>query len=187
MNNPRLAARYAKSIVDLAIERKELDAVYADMKFILRICKTNPDFVALLRSPVISTGTKGKIIESITKERVGDITSGFIRLLVSKSRETNLPEIAAAFIDQYNEVNNIQHVKITTAVPMSDALKDELLTKIKTDSPGGSFEVETIVNDELIGGFMLETGGKLVDASILRDLKDVRKQFRNNDYLYKLR
>ncbi|MEO6722487.1 MAG: ATP synthase F1 subunit delta [Ferruginibacter sp.] len=187
MNNPRLATRYAKSIVDLAIERKQLDIVYVDMKLILSICKTNPDFVALLRSPIISTGTKGKIIESITKERVGEITSGFIRLLVAKSRETNLPEIAAAFVEQYNEINNIHKVKITTAAPMSEELKDAIIAKVKAASPAHSFELETIVNDELIGGFVLETDGKSLDASILRDLKDVRKQFQNNDYLHKLR
>lgn len=53
MNNPRLAGRYAKSIVDLSIEQNQLEAVYADMKFIKTICKSNPDFVAVLRSPII--------------------------------------------------------------------------------------------------------------------------------------
>ena len=187
MNNPRLATRYAKSIIDLAVERKELDIVYADMKLIRSICKTNPDFVALLRSPIISTGTKGKIIESITKERVGEMTSGFIRLLVAKSRETNLPEIAAAFIEQYNEINHIQKVKITTAVPMSEGLKDSIIAKVKSGSPTHSLELETLVDDELIGGFVLETEGRSFDASILRDLKDVKRQFQNNDYLHKLR
>ena len=43
------------------------------------------------------------------------------------------------------------------------------------------------VKDELIGGFTLETKGQLVDASILRDLKDIRKQFMDNEYLHKLR
>lgn len=187
MNNPRLATRYAKSIVDLAIERKELDTVHADMKWIVTICKSNPDFVAILRSPIINTGTKGKIIESITNGRVGEITSGFIRLLVSKSRETNLPEIAAAFIDQYNVINNIYKVKITTAVAMSEGLKDEILELVRETTPSHTLELETKVNDELIGGFLLETDGRSFDASILHDLKDVKKQFRNNDYLQKLR
>jgi F-type H+-transporting ATPase subunit delta len=68
MINPRLATRYAKSIVDLAIEQKQLDTVYADMKFILRICKSNPDFLAVLRSPIIKPTAKGKVIESQRKE-----------------------------------------------------------------------------------------------------------------------
>jgi F-type H+-transporting ATPase subunit delta len=187
MTNPRLATRYAKIIIDLAIEQKQLDAVYADMKFLLRICKSNPDFLAVLLSPIIKPSSKGKIIESITKERVSELTSAFIKLLVTKTRETNLPEIAAAFVDQYNVINNIHKVKITTAVPMGEALQNAILSKVKEGNPNGSIDLETVVNQALIGGFILETAGKSLDASILRDLKDVKKQFLNNDYLHKLR
>jgi F-type H+-transporting ATPase subunit delta len=69
MNNPRLAGRYAKSIIDLSIEQNQLEVVYADMKFIQSICKSNPDFVAVLRSPIIKGDVKGKIVGSITKKK----------------------------------------------------------------------------------------------------------------------
>jgi F-type H+-transporting ATPase subunit delta len=187
MTNPRLATRYAKSIIDLAIEQKQLDTVYGDMKFILRICKSNPDFLAVLRSPIIKPTSKGKIIESITKERVSILTSSFIKLLVTKTRETNLPEIAAAFVDQYNVINNIHKVKITTAVQMGDALQNTILSKVKEGYSTGNIDLETAVNESLIGGFILEAAGKSLDASVLRDLKDVKKQFLNNDYLHKIR
>ena len=187
MNNPRLATRYAKSIIDLAVEQKQVDAVYNDMQFILRICKSNPDFLAVLRSPIIKPTAKGKIIEAITKERVSVLTSSFIKLLVAKTRELNLPEIAEAFVDQYNILNKIRKVKITTAVVMSDELKASILSKVIEDTPLERIDLETVVNPELIGGFILETEGKALDASILRDLKDVRMQFLSNDYLHKIR
>jgi len=187
MNNPRLATRYAKSIIDLAVEQNQLDAVYNDMRFILRICNTNPDFVAVLRSPIIKPSTKGKIIESITLSQVNKLTSGFIKLLVAKTREVNLPEIAGAFVDQYNIINNIHKVKITTAVEMSEDLKSSILKKVQDGMPSGTIDIEAVVNESLIGGFILETGNRSIDASILRDLKDVKKQFLNNDYLHKLR
>jgi F-type H+-transporting ATPase subunit delta len=187
MNNPRLAARYAKSIVDLSIEQKQLDVVYSDMKLIASICKSNPDFVAVLRSPVINGDKKGKIIESITKSRVSTLTSAFIDLLIRKSRETNLPEIALAFVDQYNAINSIHKVKVTTAVPMSEELKNAIIEKVKAGSSITNLEMETAVKEELIGGFVLETSGNLIDATILRDLKDVKKQFLNNDYIHKIR
>ncbi len=187
MNNPRLATRYAKSIIDLAVEQNQLDAVYNDMRFILRICNSNPDFVAVLRSPIIKPSTKGKIIESITLSQVNKLTSGFIKLLVAKTREVNLPEIAGAFVDQYNIINNIHKVKITTAVEMSEDLKSSILKKVQDGMPSGTIDIEAVVNESLIGGFILETGNRSIDASILRDLKDVKKQFLNNDYLHKLR
>lgn len=188
MNNPRLAGRYAKSLLDLATEQNQVDAVYADMKWLESICKSNRDFVNMLRSPVIKPTAKGSIIESITKERVSTLTSAFIQLLVRKARETNLPEIASTYIDQFNALRNIHKVKITTADPITEDMLNAIMANVKaTATAGQTFEVETAVNNELIGGFLLETSGTLVDASILRDLKDIHKQFMNNDYLHRIR
>jgi F-type H+-transporting ATPase subunit delta len=187
MNNPRLATRYAKSIIDLAVEKNQLDAVYNDMKFILRICKTNPDFVAVLRNPVIKPTSKGKIIESITKDRVSALSSAFIKLLVAKTRELNLPEIADAFVDQYNIIKNIHKVRITTAVQLSETLKTTILSNVLENIPLASIDLETFVDEALIGGFILETEGRSIDASILKDLKEIKMQFLNNEYLHKLR
>ena len=188
MKNPRLAGRYAKSLLDLAIEQNSVDTVYADMKWLQGVCKSNRDFVAVLRSPVIKPTAKGKIIESISKERVSVLTTAFIQLLVRKAREINLPEIVNAFIDQFNKLRNIYRVKITTAEPITDEMKETIMANVRaTIKTGDTFEIETQVKPELIGGFLLETEGTLVDASILRDLKDIQKQFMNNDYLHRIR
>lgn len=188
MNNPRLVGRYAKSLLDLATEQNQVDTVCADMKWILSICKSNPDFVSLLRSPIVKPSTKEKILTSITGGKVGNITGAFIKLLVIKARESNLPEIAATYVDQFNAIRNIHKVKITTAAPISDEMKETIMTNVKAAAqPGQTFEVDTQIKNELIGGFVLETGGVLVDASILRDLKDIQKQFMNNDYLHRIR
>lgn len=187
MNNPRLAGRYAKSLLDLAIEQKQIDAVYADMKFLLSVTDTNPDFVSILKSPVIASDKKIKIIESITTGRVSELTSLFIRLLMRKTRESNLPQIVKAFIEQYNVINNIHPVKITTAVAMSNELRSAVIEKIKTNPQLQNIELEEIVKEELIGGFKLEIGDTLVDASISRDLHDVKKQFLSNEYIHRLR
>ena len=67
-------------------------------------------------------------------------------------------------------------------------MKKAIMGNVNSTATGGqTFEVETKVDPELIGGFLLESGGTLVDASILRDLKDIQKQFMNNDYLHKIR
>lgn len=187
MNNPRLAGRYAKSLLDLSIEHDELDAVNADMRFLKSLCKSNPDFVAILKSPVIPSDKKEKVIEAVTKERVSKITGLFIRLLIRKARESNLPEIVKAFVEQYNTLKNIHRVKITTASPISDDLQHAIADKVKDVNNVKNIELETIIDEGLIGGFKLEMGDLLVDASIIRDLNDVKKQFMSNEYIHKLR
>lgn len=187
MNNPRLAGRYAKSLLDLAIEQNQLDPVFADMKFLQSIFKSNPDFTAVLTSPVINPDKKEKIIESITNERVSSLTGLFIKLLIRKARENKLPQIVHAFIEQYNKLKDIHQVKLTTAVPMSQELQDTIISKIRSNTPVQNIELETAVEDELIGGFKLELGNILVDATVLRDLNDVKKQFKSNEYIQRLR
>ena len=187
MNNPRLAGRYAKSLLGLAIEQNGLEAVYADVQLLQGILKSNPDFGNLLKSPVIGSDKKGKILTAVLSGKLSKLTDAFIQLLTRKSRESNLPEIVKAFIEQYNEMNNIHQVKLTTATPISDELRASIIAKIKADTGLEKIELETLVKDELIGGFKLEMRGNLVDASILRDLNDVKKQFANNEYLHSIR
>ena len=110
MNNPRLATRYAKSIIDLAVEKNKLEEVYNDMKYILGICKSNPDFVNLLKSPVIASEKKGKILTAVIGDKVSVLTASFLQLITRKNRESNLPEILKAFIGQYNELKQIDQI-----------------------------------------------------------------------------
>ncbi len=187
MQNPRLAGRYAKSLVDLATELNQLDVVYADMKWLQRVNKGNADFTAVLRSPVIKPAVKEKIIDAVVTTKVNTTTASFVRLLVRKGRESNLPEIADAFVEQYNKLKNIYRVKLTTATPVGEDVKADIIAKIKSSTPLQNIELETAVEDELIGGFVLEMGDSLVDASILRDLKDIQKQFMDNQYIHKIR
>src|SRR4051794_26186757 len=102
MQNPRLAIRYAKSLLDLAKEQNKLELVYNDMKLLDNICKTNREFANVLKSPVIKEDKKNQIIESVTAGHINSLTASFIRLLGTKGRESNLVEIISAFIDQYN-------------------------------------------------------------------------------------
>jgi F-type H+-transporting ATPase subunit delta len=187
MNNPRLAGRYAKSLLDLAIEQDQLDAVYQDMKMVKQLCHQNPDFTAVLKSPVITADKKEKIIAAVLLNKVNKLTGLFITLLINKTRESNLPEISDTFIRQYNELKNIHKVKITTAVPMSKELEDAMVSRIRTNADYQNIELETVVDESLIGGYKFEMGDMLIDASILRDLNDVKKQFMSNEYIHKLR
>jgi len=50
-----------------------------------------------------------------------------------------------------------------------------------------NIELESTVNKDLIGGFVLQAGDKLIDASIAYDLKQIARQFENNDFVYKIR
>ena len=59
----RAASRYAKSLIELSLEKGELEKVYADMKLIQSVCKDSRDFMNLLQSPVVKADAKEKILK----------------------------------------------------------------------------------------------------------------------------
>ena len=187
MSNIRIATRYAKSLLGLARERGELERVFADMEWLQSVSKSNRDFINMLRSPVIKSDTKGKIVKKITQDHIGPLSEAFIQLLINKGREGELPEITASFIKQYKEFKKIHQIKLTTAAPVSEVMKKSIVDHIKSTTDMQNIELETIVNDNIIGGFVIQTGDKLVDASIPYDVKEIPRQFENNDFIYKVR
>jgi len=187
MPNPRLASRYAKSIIDLAIEKGQLEEVYADMQWLHSVCKSNRDFVTVLKSPVITGDKKIKILAAVSGDKFSQLTTAFNRLLVTKGRESNIPEIAIAFISQYKEHKKIYTLKLTTATPLSAEVKNAIIEQVKKEGGFENIELEEKVDKNIIGGFVLQVGDKLVDASISYDLKAIARQFENNDFIYKIR
>jgi len=115
------------------------------------------------------------------------MVAGFVRLLILKGRESNLPEIIPAFIDQYKVLKNIFVVTLSTATPASDDLKQTIIEKVKEATSLQNIELKTIVNEDLIGGFVLQLGDTLVDASVIYDLNAIKKQFLNNDFVFNIR
>lgn len=187
MPNPRLATRYAKSLIELAIERGQLEQVYADMLWLQNTAKINRDFLNLLKSPVITGDKKIKILGALAADRFSPITVVFNALLVRKGRESNLPEIAGAFISQYKAHKKIYTMKLTTATPISDEVKNALIAQVKKSGGYENIELDERIDPKILGGFVLQVGDKLVDASIAYDLKAIAKQFENNDFIYKIR
>ena len=187
MLNPRLATRYAKSLIDLANEKGQLKAVYNDMVYLQAICKKSHEFVVVLRSPVIKPDKKNAILQAVTKGNISEITAAFSRLLVNKGRESYMPEIINAFVDQYNKQNGIHRLKLTTAVPVGEEVKKYIVNKVKAQKKIETIELESVVDAEILGGFLLEMDNILVDASIAHDLNKVKTQFLNNDFIYKIR
>jgi len=78
-------------------------------------------------------------------------------------------------------------VKLTTATPVGEDVKLAILDKLKAARNIEQVDLHTEVDAALIGGFVLEIGDELVDASVAFELKNIKKQFQNNDFIYKIR
>jgi F-type H+-transporting ATPase subunit delta len=187
MQNPRLASRYAKSLMDIATEQNKLDAVYNNMSAYSGMIASSEELRNVLSSPIISAAHKNTMIKAISGEGVEPLTMTFTQLLTSKGRESLLGEIATEFMKQYKSLKNIITVHLTTAEVMDEAARANMLEKIGAQFPGATIDLQFSVDTKLIGGFVLESNNKRFDASIARDLRDIQKQFLENEYVPEMR
>lgn len=177
-----VASRYAKSLIDLAVETKQLEEVCEDMRLIKKVCVENRDFVIMLESPVVKTDKKMAIFKSIFGDKISATTLAFLDIVARKRREGYIDDIAFCFEEQYKLFKNITTAIISTAFKLDDQTKAKVLDIVKKNYTG---EIELIekVDKSLIGGFVLTVSDKQVDTSIKRKLNDLRKNFSVNMYV----
>lgn len=186
MKEPRIASRYAKSLIGLAIEQGKLEEVYADMSLLSDVCASNRDLTLLLKSPIINADKKIKIFEEIFSGKFGIMSMKFVDTIIRKRREVYLESIVNEFVVQYKQQKNILTAEVTSAMGIDDAIRSDIYKIINEASLGkNKAEIEIIEkeNKELIGGLILRVGDKQVDASILRKLRDLNKSFQSAPHL----
>lgn len=185
MSAIRLANRYAKSILQLAIEKGELENVHSDMQLLNIATDESRDFYLMLKSPIIHADKKMDIIRTIFSDKIGKITTSFLDILVRKGREGYLPEVIDVFIELYNRHKGITPVVLTTAVEASDSLIEEVKQRLRQSAGLKTIEMTTKVDERLIGGYILRYEDKQIDNSIARGLAILKDEFDNNDYIRK--
>jgi F-type H+-transporting ATPase subunit delta len=183
MADSRVAARYVKSLLGLAVETGVEEAVHKDMLLFSDLCNKNRAFTIMLRSPVIRHEKKRAILEKIFSGKVNKLTMAIIDIITRKNREPILPLIAGEFHNAYNEYKGIGKATVTTTVPMDKELRASIETVVKKLSDKKQVEIDEKVDKELIGGFVLNVGDQQIDASIKHKLKILSLKFNENYYI----
>jgi len=182
MKEKKVANRYAKALFDLSIELKQLEQVWNDMELLLRVCNENREFVLVLKSPVIKEVKKLSILKDIFEKNMNDLTFKFLKVITRNRREEIIPEIAEQFIVVYKEYKNILPAILTSAVQLDAATRDKIVTLLG-ERANATVELTEQVDERIIGGFILEFEDKQYDASVLRKIKNLGKEFDINLYI----
>lgn len=182
MRETIVSNRYAKALFELALEMKILEPIYHDNLLIQNVCRQNHDFVTMLRSPVIKDRKKLSILREIFEKKIHELTFKFMAIITKNSREGLLAEIAKQFIDIYKEYKNIVPAHLSTAAPIDDETRKMIISLLE-DRTNTTIELTEEIHDELIGGFVLNMQDKQYDASVLKQIKNLKKDFKVNLYI----
>ncbi|GAB3827977.1 ATP synthase F1 subunit delta [Hymenobacter jeollabukensis] len=181
MSELRVAARYAKSLLDLANEQGTLDAVKQDMDLFGNTLEGSRDLRLLLRNPIVKHDKKLAILRRLFDGKVTDMTMRFFTIITQKNRENALEFVAPEFLAQFNAIRGIQSADVTTATPLTPELRAHV-ERLVQDQTGGKVLLKEYVDPSLIGGFVLRLGDRQIDDSVRTRLNRLRSTFKENPY-----
>ena len=178
MSNSRAAIRYAKAILDLAVDNKATDKVEKDMRNIVATISGSAELNNMLASPVISAAVKKGTLLEVFKGS-DTMTQGLVAILIENRRVGLLNEVAEKYIILNEALKGKDLAYVTTAVPLSTELEKQILKKV-TALTGKKVTIENKIDESIVGGFILRVGDLQYDASISNKLSNLKREFTNS-------
>jgi F-type H+-transporting ATPase subunit delta len=166
--------RYAQALLDLAEDAKSLTRVEKDLKSFNKMLASSQDLQRLVASPAFGVEDKVKALTAVAKKaKLSALTTQFIGTVAGNNRAGELKGIISAFTDLLAKRRGTQVAKVTSAQKLTAAQLTSIKTQLKK-SAGQAVNIETTVDPDLLGGFVVRLGSRLYDSSLKTKLEDMR-------------
>jgi len=176
-----ISIRYARALLMVAQDNKTEDLVYQEMKSLADVYLGNQDLKPFFENPIVTSEQRINILTiaagKIPGKTISQTTENFLRFIVEKKRENFVLFMAMSYMELYRKAKNIISAEVTSAQKLDEKMLLSLLAFIKKDYPDKTVQLHTKINEELIGGFVLNVENEKFDASVSGELKTIRKEF----------
>jgi F-type H+-transporting ATPase subunit delta len=168
-----IARVYAEALFDAAKAAGRLDSVKEQLDQLADAVSSNREMQLFLFSPYFSSAEKKdglrKAVEGAEPELVN-----FLELLIDKHRMPVIFRIRDRFDDLWAAENKRLEVTVTSAVELDPELVQRIGSEIEKQT-GQTVELRSKVDEDVLGGLVLQVGNKVLDASVRNRLEKLRK------------
>jgi len=179
MLTSKVAKRYAQGLLDFTKESGQTDAVFAEMKDVVKLMSESKDLNKFFLTPYIDANKKTEVANEIFKS-FSPVSQNLIRLIIKNGRESQLKNVAQQFINKVEDINGIQRITLTTATQLSNENIEQILKSTNLVNASGNFDIKVNVNPAILGGYILRVGDQQIDASVKSQLNKIKKDFQLN-------
>jgi len=163
--------RYAKALVGLAEAPQKLEQLGRELDAVMKVFEEHRQLRNMLISPTYSLAKKKSLLSDLLAVlELSEEGRSFLGLLLEKDRLKYLPQIAEGFKRLADEKLGIERGFVTSAKRLPKDLREQIKAVLE-EKTGKKVELEIKVDSSLIGGIKAEIGGRVVDGSILTQLK----------------
>ena len=167
---------YGDALFELAIEENKIDELYEEVIALKSVLNDNPDFSKLMNHPKIDKEEKKEVCRSVFKGRISEDIMGFLEIIISNNRYSEIFSVIDYFINRVKEYKRIGMAYITTPLPLDDNQKASVEKKLLETTSYSSMEMNYSIDESLIGGMVIRIGDKVVDSSIKTKLNELTKE-----------
>ena len=165
MLNGAVTNRYTEGLFLTASEHGLADVVDENLATVVQVLKQYPELKGLLEHPMIGTEAKSGVIANVFGDSLDPVVKRFLRILFVRRRIQYIEAIQSAFHARLDEAKGRVQVLVETARPMTDAglaeFRDELAKSLQKQ-----VEAKVTVNPDLIAGYRLQIGNRVLDATL---------------------
>lgn len=179
MLNIQLAKKYAAAMFELSEEENQISTHDSQLAQIDKLFADSQDLKAYMDNPQIKNAAKKDLLQKILGNDIAKSISNFLFLLIDKHRISLLPEIVSSFHAFANEMRNIQVVYVKSASALDNAQQTSLNKKLETIT-GKTIEMKVTIDPAIIGGLIIKTGDRLIDGSVVGQIKSIKEQLMAN-------
>jgi len=154
-----------------------LERTCRDMNHVAQVCAVE-EVRDLLNNPVIPPSKKKKILNEVFGKELSSLTYSLIGLVIKNGRESYLPAIARVFMSDTLKHNGITETILTTAVKTDEKVKKQI-SELISSSFKTKVELKEVIDEDIIGGFILKIDDKYIDASIRNKLRKIEKELKS--------
>ena len=169
----KVAEPYAEALLDLAKSNDSLKETTNDMNVVSQFLANSSDLKKFLGNPLITKDAKKNVVKDIFGEQIDGSTLKFLLLLVDRGRIEVLDSIAQKFLELSYKQDSIEIAKITSSIQLSADQQQSIAEKLKAITGAKQIKLALKVDPQLIGGFTIEIGSKMIDTSIRGQLKQI--------------
>ena len=175
MRDIRVAKPYARALYDAALEQNALADIVADIDKLRALIEASEEFAQLISSPLLSPQFKSETFEQIFADAIDPLTINFLKLVALKQRERYLTAIMDVFSAIVDEAAGRLVAKVTTAVALTPGQEEQLTQHLGVYS-GKQVRLDTTIDAQIQGGFIVQLDDTVFDASVASQLQRLRQQ-----------
>ena len=121
---------YGEALFELAVEEGKEDEFLAEVVALKEILDENPDFNKLMNHPKILKDEKLAVLNEVFSGRISEELKGFLHLVVSKDRYSEIDAILTYFVDEVKRLKGIGVAYVSTAITLNEAKKEEIKQRL---------------------------------------------------------